>query len=103
LDEKYSVFTQVIGAADRMIAQHDGQPGCAAAPTSDWAPGDFVLDRHLLPVTADAPPGVYPLRIGLYQVKSGERLPLFTAEGQPAGDAIELQSITVEANPSRHQ
>lgn len=43
------------------------------------------------------PPGDYPLVIGLYSPDTFERLPVFDADGQPAGDSLTLAVIEVAA------
>ena len=42
-----------------------------------------LLDRHLLSIGTDAPPGPYQVEIGLYDVGSGERRPV-TGPGSDA-------------------
>ena len=49
-----------------MAAQRDSQPGGGTSPTTDWTPGESVIDRHALLVPLDLPAGEYALIAGLY-------------------------------------
>ncbi len=98
LDVDYSVFTQIIDMGDyHKAGQRDGEPVCNTLPTSAWLPGDTIVDRYYIPILADAPPGVYPLLVGMYEGESGERLDLFAPDGSPLGDAFGLSDVTVIA------
>jgi hypothetical protein len=94
----YSVFTQIIDPSDAYKAgQRDGEPGCNLFPTDSWQPGDIIADRYYLPLAADARPGVYTLLIGMYDRESGERLDIFTASGDPVGDALGIDEVRIAA------
>jgi hypothetical protein len=96
----YSVFTQVIDPADSYKAgQRDGEPGCNLFPTDSWTPGQIIADRYYLPLAAGARPGVYTLLIGMYERESGERLEIFTANGDPLGDALGIDEVRIGALP----
>jgi hypothetical protein len=93
----YSVFTQVIDMSDFYKAgQRDGEPGCNEWPTDFWVPGDIIVDRYDIPIAPDARPGAYTLLIGMYDNDNGERLDIFSPEGQPLGDQIGLIDIVVQ-------
>jgi hypothetical protein len=81
----YTVFVHLLDANDQVITQHDSQPQGGAYPTSVWDVGEVVEDTHLLSLPADLAPPPYRLRIGLYLLETGERLPV---EG--GGDSVEL-------------
>lgn len=69
----YTVFVHLVGPDGKLMAQHDGQPGSGAFPTSLLGPGVEVPDSHVLDVS-QAPPGDYRLEVGLYDLASGARL-----------------------------
>ncbi|GAB4431083.1 MAG: hypothetical protein Kow0031_12140 [Anaerolineae bacterium] len=86
----YHVFVHLVNGAGQVVAQADGQPAQWTRPTSTWAEGETVTDRHGLWLPAETPPGAHTLRVGLYLPASGERLLL------PGGaDAVEF---AVEVN-----
>ncbi|HYN88403.1 MAG TPA: glycosyltransferase family 39 protein, partial [Ardenticatenaceae bacterium] len=94
--ERYTVFNQLIDPGVAMYGQQDREPGCDGGPTTDWHPGDLIVDRYEVPVFAEAKPGTYPLITGMYQAERGERLEVYDAAGHPLGNSIELTRITVE-------
>ncbi len=67
------------------LAGVDAIPGQGACPTTDWQPGEVIVDELQLVVPADAPAGEYPLAVGLYRRESMERLPV---EGSADGRSI---------------
>lgn len=85
LKENYHVFIHLLGEEGQLIAQADGQPAQWTRPTSTWAAGETVVDRHGLWLPADTPPGSYQLLVGLYRPADGQRLHL--ADGD---DVIKL-------------
>jgi hypothetical protein len=88
LDANYTVFVHVVDANGNVVTQHDGQPRAGAYPTSIWDVGEVVADEHVLPLGPDLPRGDYGLRVGLYLVAAGERLPVDGGE-----DSIELGPV----------
>ena len=68
----YTVFVHALDAQGKVVAQDDAQPAAGAFPTSTWRPDDVISDRH--PLTL--PPQTTQLEIGLYRLKSGQRLAL---------------------------
>jgi hypothetical protein len=93
----YVVFAHVIDPQTTTIyAGSDAAPG--GSPTSTWAPGDIVEDRHTLTVNADTPPGIYEVEIGLYR-NPGDgtfpRLRIVTGDGGMADDYTYLSRVRV--------
>jgi hypothetical protein len=86
----YTVFVHLLDASGQTVAQHDGQPQGGAYPTSVWDVGEVVVDEHVLPLPPGLLPGDYRLRVGLYLVETGERLPV---EG--GGDSVELGPVAL--------
>lgn len=58
------------------MAQRDGQPLDGAYPTSQWRPGETIIDPIILPLPADLPAGTYTLFMGMYRLDTLERLPI---------------------------
>ncbi|MGD8463919.1 MAG: hypothetical protein PVI09_08625, partial [Anaerolineae bacterium] len=84
--------------ANEILGQQDGVPQGGAYPTSQWQPGEVVVDRYELVIDANAPEGQHPLEIGLYRPTDGVRLPVFDEAGQPVpDDRILLGPIMVVA------
>ena len=72
----YTVFLHLRNDAEKTIAQADGAPQSGAYPTSFWDPGEVVSDEHIITIPSDAAAGRYHVVLGLYQLESGERLPV---------------------------
>ena len=71
----YRVFVHLVDEAGQIVAQSDAEPAGWTRPTTGWAPGEYVVDEHVLTVPAEAPAGPFSLRVGLYGASTGERLP----------------------------
>ncbi|GAB4278765.1 MAG: hypothetical protein Kow0080_30600 [Candidatus Promineifilaceae bacterium] len=87
----YTLFVHLVDENGNYIAGHDSQPVQGHYPTSMWTPGETIADNHQW--QANILPGTYEVQVGLYQLKSGERLPL--AEG---GDTLSIGMLTVLGN-----
>jgi hypothetical protein len=70
----YTVFNHLLDAEGHMIAQHDSMPQVNQYPTSLWDPGEIVVDPHVISLPKELEPGVYTLRVGLYEPGTGQRL-----------------------------
>lgn len=84
----YTVFVHLLDAQGATVAQHDGQPQDGAYPTSVWDSGEVVVDEHSLALPPDLPAADYWLRVGLYLLETGERLPV---DGN--GDSLQLGPV----------
>lgn len=90
--EDYTVFVHVLQADNTQAAQGDGPPVNGWYPTSNWAPGQVVVDRRTIPLpgTALATESL-TVAVGLYRLGDGSRLPVTTAAGaRVPGDQIIL-------------
>jgi hypothetical protein len=97
-DLSYTVFAHLLGADGRLRAQQDNPPCRGACPTTSWVAGEVLADEYAIAVPADAAPGEYRLEIGLYDGATQQRLPVFDAQGQPAGDRLLLGQV-VQVRP----
>ncbi len=61
------------------VAQHDEMPMRSQFPTTCWQLGQVVRDEMPLYVAPDAPPGSYPVFVGLYDYWTGQRPPTFAS------------------------
>ncbi|MGD2207407.1 MAG: glycosyltransferase family 39 protein [Anaerolineae bacterium] len=67
MDKDYSVFVHLYGRDDEFLGQADTYPGGGLLPTSQWSPGDQLLDTVHVSVTPDAQaPAVGRIVVGLY-------------------------------------
>ncbi|HYN87307.1 MAG TPA: hypothetical protein VER55_02195 [Ardenticatenaceae bacterium] len=100
IGEDYQVFVHLVpaGTPDLRVGQQDSAPAAGLRPTSTWAEGDIIEDRHALSVPKQTPPGVYMLRVGLYSL--GDLTRLVAPGGQ---DAIEIGPIEVQATTAAQE
>ncbi len=92
----YHVFTH-LHDGEMMRAQLDGQPVCGSLPTSRWRPGQYIVDPYRIPIEEDAPPGLVPLTIGMYDFATMQRLPVSTSSEPQAGDSVHLTDVEIQA------
>jgi hypothetical protein len=94
-DIEDKVFVQILDTKTlHKSAQRDAEPGCTIYSIDDWRPGDLNYDPYSLQILPDTPPGTYTVLVGIYDDRV-ERYPVFSAGGDPLGDAISLTTIQV--------
>lgn len=69
LDKDYSSFVHLIGPDGHLYAQSDSMHP-AYIPTSTWNPALYVVDEHFINIPFNTPPGVFTLRVGLYELST---------------------------------
>jgi 4-amino-4-deoxy-L-arabinose transferase-like glycosyltransferase len=75
-----TAFVHLLGPDGALVAQSDATPGGGYA-TTQWAPGEAVVDVHRLPLPPALAPGSYRLVAGLYDPVTGQRAPVVDAGG----------------------
>jgi hypothetical protein len=81
----------MVGPDGEMVSQADGPPAGGDYPTSLWTFGEIIFDERLIPTQglADEP---YRLRLGMYLLETGERLPTLDTDGvRLRDDIVELE------------
>ncbi|MFN8459070.1 MAG: hypothetical protein U0401_31220 [Anaerolineae bacterium] len=86
VDKNYVVFVHLLDSAGQVITQADGPPAGNAYPTRWWSPGEIIADRRSLP----AAPGFHSLRLGWYDLDSGQRLAITASDLPQQDNSIEL-------------
>jgi len=95
-ERPYTVFAHITDERGKLIAQADGQPVEGNYPTDLWGDGEAISDTHTISLPVELPDGRYEVSVGLYSVETGQRLPVFDDQGQPAPvDQIELGQIAL--------
>ena len=72
----YTTFVHLLGDEGAIVEQVDRPP---EPPTNSWLPGQVITETYRLP---RAPAGHYAVAVGLYEVASGRRLPVYNASGE---------------------
>ncbi|MCO5242816.1 MAG: DUF2142 domain-containing protein [Anaerolineae bacterium] len=100
----YSVFVHLVNDDGLTVAQEDTMPGGGLRPTSQWLPGDTRTEQYRV----DIPPTAYApdhgrWAVGLYDHRTGQRLPLTLASAASGIDATADQllfgNVMLEAAP----
>jgi len=93
----YTVFLHLVDANGQMATDPaDGPPLGGDWPTSDWVPGQTVVDTRLIPLPATLPPGHYNLQLGFYDPATGARLAAYRPDGTPwPDDMVVLRDVVV--------
>lgn len=90
-DTDVTVFAHVYDQAGQLISQGDGSPLAGLFAPRQWQAGHFVRDIRYIPLPDDLSHKPYTLAIGWYDTATGQRLPAFDQQNQPAAnDAIIL-------------
>ncbi|TAK31825.1 MAG: hypothetical protein EPO21_16405 [Chloroflexota bacterium] len=97
LDRNLSLFVHMLLPDGRIYSQLDLPLINKGLPTSRWGAGEAVQGAANLPVSSGAPPVEYRLVLGVYDPKSGQRLPI--SSGQGGADSIDLGTLKVTRAP----
>ena len=92
----YAVFVHLLDENDLIVAQRNTFPGLGSFPTTLWQPGDAIADRYtlVLPETTYAPSSAQ-LEVGLFDLATGERLPVSEPGGKPLGDNVRFEELRI--------
>jgi len=75
--------------------QWDSVPGGGLLPMTSWLEGEVIADEYEVPIRVGAPPGEYVIEIGMYDVRTGQRLPIVGQRGQTVDDRIVFQKFRI--------
>ncbi|HAL61915.1 MAG TPA: hypothetical protein DCP08_05845 [Chloroflexi bacterium] len=94
VEERYKVFIHLLDAQNHIVGQRDAEPGGGANITTTWQEGEMIVDNYGVLILPGTPPGDYRVEMGMYSLRSGERLPTKEGEEEP-GNRILLLPIRV--------
>jgi len=95
LANTYTVFVHLVGSDGTVYAHADGLPLDGRYPMHLWQPGIRYPDPWTLDLPSDLAPGHYRAEVGLYDLATGDRLPVTEGPGQLAGDKLALDYVVV--------
>ena len=96
LTTDYTPFIHVLDSDGTLVGQSDQPPAGGAYPTSLWQPGDIVRDHHHLIIGHRAQSGPCRLLVGMYNLKTNERLPAYADQMRFQDDVISIEGVTIE-------
>ena len=92
----YSVFLHLALMDDSgKVAQSDSPPIYGYGPTTQWEPGEIVIDQQRIYLDETVPPGRYRLLMGLYRPDMMQNLAALQATEVLPGDRLVLAEIEV--------
>jgi uncharacterized membrane protein len=95
MEASYTVFTHLIDENEQIMGQKDNPPVSGLYPTTEWTPGETIVDRYEIAAGPEIPPAEYSIEIGLYELDSGERLPVLDVMGSPQDSQVILGKVRV--------
>ena|GEM_PF-514727 len=105
IPQSAQVFVHIEREGERTVGQSDGPPRppvetvCGKPRAlSSLGVGESVLDRRVIDLHPDAPPGDYDLLVGIYDYATGERL-LVTGGPDTGRNRVRLATISVSDTP----
>jgi 4-amino-4-deoxy-L-arabinose transferase-like glycosyltransferase len=94
-DDDLSIFVHLLDPAGQLIWQDDGAADHGDRPTWTWTPGETISDPHTLTLPQELPKGDYVLTAGLYDWRTGERLPVIDPWQDGKRDRIMIATLAV--------
>jgi hypothetical protein len=91
----YTVFVHLESSTGTLVSQVDSPPLKGRYPTSLWQRGEAIRDAVELPLPAQLPPGAYYVRLGMYDLRTMQRLAVRDRSGRDLGNSIDTGSVTV--------
>ena len=104
--EDYTLFLHLVDSDNRMLYQYDGIPYQGRHPPRQWRVNEVFADRYeIIPkpqaavaLSTTLTDTLASLTLGFYPVlRPAERLSVLDANGQPAGDRLQLAKIRVQS------
>ena len=95
MSQNYTVFNHLVAEDGQTWGQWDNQPQRGMAPTTRWVPGQVVADPYQIPISPEAPAGPLELQVGMYDLMTMARLPVYDEGGQITGDHVPVAEIEV--------
>jgi hypothetical protein len=87
------LFLQIIDRAGNPLNQWEGE--AFREDMYRWRPNNILPSQHTLWVGPDAAPGPYLVRLGFFDDKTGQRLPIIKAEGgRMKAESFHLSSLS---------
>lgn len=102
MDDRYNSTVVMIAPDGEQVSYSDHIWTTTPSNLRQWAPGDYRLDYHTLYPGDDIPSGVYPVRVGVFDLQAGGFVDWMTDSGEPLGETAVIASVKW-LNPPRAQ
>jgi hypothetical protein len=95
VEDDYTVFVHLLDDNDHLWGQDDLQPVYGSYPTSHWGETEVVIDPHTVWTDENAPLGLYRVEVGLYLLRTMERLQLLDSSGKAVDDRLIIDLMEI--------
>ncbi|MGD2103896.1 MAG: hypothetical protein PVJ55_02130, partial [Anaerolineae bacterium] len=96
-EDDHTVFAHVLDDHELVIAQRDTHPGLGLLSTTWLDPGRRWADRYVIPVPSTAyAPDQAQVEVGLYNTRTGERLPVVEPGGEAQVDNVRFGRVRIQ-------
>ncbi len=96
--QDHTVFVHLLDEHELVVAQRDTFPGLGLLSTTWLEPGYRWADRYVIPVPATAySPNQAEIEVGLFNAKTGKRLPAIDASGEAQGDNVRFGRVSIQS------
>ncbi len=92
--QDYQVLVHVLDESGRIVLQGDSGPVEGRYPTSQWRVDTLIADRHEMPLRDPLPEGRYEIRVGLYRLADGSRLPVTPVDERVIDNSVVLETFS---------
>jgi hypothetical protein len=91
-----SIFVHLLDPTGQLVWQDDGAANHGDRPTWSWEPAELIVDPHTVALPSDLTEGDYTLVAGLYDWRTGERLPVLSPGKESNSKAhVPVATLTV--------
>jgi 4-amino-4-deoxy-L-arabinose transferase-like glycosyltransferase len=73
-----------------------GKGGSFDYPSEQWTPGEIIVNRIDVPISAGAPPGDYEMRVGWFSPETEQRINIVAPGGGFGGTVARLSPIPID-------
>jgi hypothetical protein len=80
----------------RVVLAADQQPVYGAYPFTQWQRGEVVTDPHWIRLPDHLAPGIYQVRVGVYDRNTGVRRAISDPQNDAAGNSLMLHSFEIK-------
>lgn len=96
MEKDYTAFVHVLGPDGVLWAQQDNLLQHGGRTTSQWKQREVVKVEYEMLLPADAPPGPYTVKLGVYYWETAERLPARDESGHRLSeDVVQVRQLEV--------
>ncbi len=94
-DASIQIFIHLVDQAGAVLAQRD----YLGVPPKHWHPGLVFMQDHFVPFFDRIEAGEYILKLGIYDWRSGMRIPVVDSMNQPIADSLHVATIEIRDRP----